>query len=149
VAEVLTTLTPEKPKWYPRFLASLGQYGNVSRACKSARISRETAYTYRHNDPELAAAWAAALELGVDALEDEAKRRAYEGVKKPVFQGKELVGHVQEYSDTLLIFLLKAHKPSVYRETMQHLNLDLSTLTDEQIARIANGEDPLKVVGAK
>ena len=47
-------------------------------------------------------------------LEDEAKRRAYEGVKKPVYQGGKRVGYVQEYSDTLLIFLLKGTNKAKY-----------------------------------
>jgi hypothetical protein len=48
-------------------------------------------------------------------LEDEAVRRAYEGVERPVFQGGKQVGVVREYSDTLLIFLLKALRPEKYR----------------------------------
>ena len=42
-----------------------------------------------------------------DALEAEARRRAVEGVRKPVFYQGVICGWVGEYSDTLLIFLLK------------------------------------------
>jgi hypothetical protein len=51
-----------------------------------------------------------------DLLEDEAFRRAHQGIDKPVFQGKELVGVIREYSDTLLIFLLKGCRPDKYRD---------------------------------
>lgn len=49
-------------------------------------------------------------------LEDEARRRAVDGVDEPVFQGGELVGHVRRYSDRLLEFLLRGRRPTVYRE---------------------------------
>ncbi|SFO43588.1 hypothetical protein [Nitrosospira briensis] len=86
-------------------------------------------YEWRDAFAEFAAAWDKAKQLGIDALEDEAHRRAFEGNVKPVFhQGMEC-GAVREYSDTLGIFLLKAHKPNKYRENA-HLhvsgNLDLA-----------------------
>jgi hypothetical protein len=56
------------------------------------------------------------MQLGTAALENEAVRRAYHGVEKPVFYKGEVCGYTQDYSDTLLIFLLKARKPEVYRE---------------------------------
>jgi hypothetical protein len=49
-------------------------------------------------------------------LEDEAVRRAYEGVEKPVCQMGKEVGVIREYSDTMLIFLLKGLRPAKYRE---------------------------------
>ncbi len=78
------------------------------------------------------------------------------GTEKPVFGsmgqglGSGEVGRIREYSDTLLIFLLKAAQPEKYRETTrtENLNIDLSQLSEEQLARIAAGEDPLKVVGS-
>lgn len=49
-------------------------------------------------------------------MEDEAFRRAVNGTEKPVYQGKELVGHVREYSDTLMIFMLKARRPEKFKD---------------------------------
>jgi hypothetical protein len=46
-------------------------------------------------------------------------RRARDGITEPVCQGGKLVGHVQKYSDSLLIFLLKGAKPKKYSERMQ------------------------------
>lgn len=57
-----------------------------------------------------------ALDDAVDDMELEAKRRAFKGTLKPVYQGGEKVGEIREYSDTLAIFLLKAHRPEKYRE---------------------------------
>ena len=52
--------------------------------------------------------------LGLDALEDEAIRRAREGVVEPVFQAGLHCGNVRKYSDLLLIFLLKSRRPHRY-----------------------------------
>lgn len=55
-------------------------------------------------------------------MEQEAFRRAVEGTEKPVFgsmgfrMGSGEIGRVREYSDTLLIFLLKGARPEKYRE---------------------------------
>jgi len=80
-----------------------------------------------------------------DALEDEAYHRAVEGIEKPVgwYQGKP-GGTVTEYSDTLLIFLLKGRRPEKFAESrrvhmtgqMKHehsRNYDLSKLSDDDL----------------
>ena len=82
-------------------------HGVVSEAAKVANVSRWTVYHERTIDSVFAKEWEAALTLGVEALEDAAKMRAFEG------------------SDTLLIFLLKAHRPAVYRETTRTINTNV------------------------
>ena len=70
--------------------------------------------------------------------EEEADHRAVDGVEKPVFQQKELVGHVTEYSDSLLIAQLKAGNPEKYadRKKVEHegvvLNLTVPDLHGSQ-----------------
>ena len=81
------------------FLEMLRQRGNIREACEAARIGRQTAYDWRAQDPAFAAAWQDALEDACDGLETAAWVRA------------------RKQSDTLLIFLLKAHRPDKYRET--------------------------------
>ena len=61
------------------FLAALETTGNVTLACEMARLPRRSAYDWRADDPEFAADWEKSLDLGIDALEDEANRRAREG----------------------------------------------------------------------
>jgi hypothetical protein len=101
------------------FLTVLAQGGNVSKACEAADIARRTVYEYRDRDPDFAAEWDEAQEQYVNKLEEEADRRAHDGVENPVYQGGELVGFKREYSDTLLIFRLKALKPDKYRENVR------------------------------
>jgi hypothetical protein len=114
-----------------RFLAKLAAGYSIAAACRAERIGRRTAYDWRERDEDFAKAWDAAIEEGSDILEDEARRRAHDGVTKPVYQGGALVGVVREYSDTLLIFLLKARRPQKFRDNVK---VDVSgKLTLEQL----------------
>lgn len=106
-------LTPEK---LTAFCAALAETGIVAKACKAVDISRVTAYEWRDEIPEFAAAWDKALRIGITALEDEAHRRGFDGTDEPVFHQGMACGTVRKYSDTLAIFLLKAHAPDKYRE---------------------------------
>lgn len=104
------------PAWCRAFLAMLSETGNISDACRKARIDRSAAYKRRAADQSFAEKWDDALDAAADVLEAEARRRAHDGVLEPVFyQGYE-VGQVRRYSDTLLIFLLKGARPEKFRE---------------------------------
>ena len=60
------------------------------------------------------------IDIGADALEDEAVRRAVDGVDEQVFYQGKACGVVRKYSDTLLIFLLKGRRPERYRDRSSH-----------------------------
>ena len=105
-----------KKDWKPVFINELARRGNVVAAVARAKVGRQTVYDARSADPAFAAAWDEAIAIADELMEAEARRRAVEGTLRPVFQGGEEVGRVREYSDTLLIFLLKAHKPEKYRD---------------------------------
>lgn len=66
------------------FCAALAETANVGRACRAVGIGRTTAYDWRDDDPDFASMWDRAMKIGVTALEDEATRRAFEGVDDPV-----------------------------------------------------------------
>lgn len=102
-----------------KFLNAFAQYGGILRAEEHSGVTRQSHYHWLKEDPEYAKAFKEAFEMAGDMLENEAFRRAHDGVAKPVYQGKKLVGHVQEYSDTLLIFLLKGLRPEKYRDRLQ------------------------------
>ncbi len=101
------------------FIEKLKASPNVSVAAKAAGINRTYAYKLRGEDAEFAASWDEAVESSTDAAEAEAYRRAVKGTIKPVFHMGKKVGGIREYSDTLLIFLLKAHRPEKYREPVR------------------------------
>jgi hypothetical protein len=121
--------------WQSVFLKHLCERANVSCASKAARISRKTVYAKRNTDPLFKTAWDDALDEACDHLEEEARRRAVEGTNKPIFYRGQVVGHIREYSDTLLIILLKAHRPEKYRENTrnENWNIDPRDWTDAQI----------------
>lgn len=108
-----TRRTPTREK---RFLAALSRGVSVGGAATEAGLSRSTVYEWRAADAGFAARWDAAVEVGTDALEDEARRRAMRGVETPVHYGGKAVGKIQKYSDALLMFLLRARRPEIYRE---------------------------------
>jgi hypothetical protein len=82
-----------------------------------AGIDRGTHYDWLQ-DPEYKAQFEAAQLQAADMLEEEAIRRAYHGIEKPVtIAGKREVIH--EHSDTLLIFLLKGARPQKYRDNVR------------------------------
>src|SRR5215469_13250151 len=101
-----------------RFLEALAETGSVSTATAAAGTSRTRAYELRKADPIFASAWQEAEEVAVDRLEDEARRRALQGVPEPLVSAGKLVRDdegkpisVRRYSDNLLLALLKAHRP--------------------------------------
>lgn len=131
-----TKLTPKKRA---AFLLELARAGNVTLAAQAAGVHRTHVYQWRESDLDFAAAWDAALDQAADLLEEEARRRAYEGLRRIKFDrgrpimvpavgadglvvkddkgNPELVPYVEhEYSDTLLIFLLKGARPEKFRE---------------------------------
>ena len=104
------------PKKGDAFLAAYRECGSVSYAARAEKINRCTHYRWLQQYPEYTEAFAEAREEAADVLEQEARRRAVEGVEAPVFYKGEVCGTVKRYSDVLLIFLLKGARPDKYRE---------------------------------
>lgn len=123
-------------EWDSDFLASLALTPNVAEACRNAGITRKAAYDRRKADPDFAAAWDEALEESTDELVAEVYRRATHGVEKPIYYKGNIVGHVQEYSDSLAAFLLRSHRRSVYGEQVKQDH------TGELVIRVEYGDDP-------
>ena len=97
-------------------MKNLAETGNVSNSCYVAGITRPGAYKARKSDEAFAEAWDVAEEDAVQSLELEARRRAFDGVEKPVFHAGVECGRINQYSDVLMMFLLKAHRPDTYRD---------------------------------
>jgi hypothetical protein len=85
-------------------------------------------------DPTYPAHFAHAEAQAARILEDEARRRAREGVRKPVlYQGKQVYatgpGGVREplfeteFSDSLMALLLKGNDPSKFKERIEQINV--------------------------
>jgi hypothetical protein len=96
------------------FIQALSDHGNVTTAAKQAGVSRSWVYRHRVQNHEFSQAWDQAIEEAADRLAGEAVRRALNGVEEVRYFKGEPVGVVRKYSDQLLMFLLKAYKPSVF-----------------------------------
>jgi hypothetical protein len=101
------------------FLEELRKMPNVSAAARACGVAPAAAYNLRKVDASFAEAWDAALEEAYDTLEAEAHRRAFEGVTKPIHYKGVKVDTVREYSDTLLMFLLKGRRRKVFGDKSQ------------------------------
>ena len=96
------------------FLVAYAEGSNTSVAARIAKTSRRNIYFWLDRDPEFRECYEAARRLVVRAHVDEAERRAFVGVRDPVFQAGVRVGYRRKYSDVLAIFLLKAMDPETF-----------------------------------
>lgn len=122
------------------FLEILMDTDNVSLAASKIGMSRSRMYQYKNEKDEsgelvhadFSKAWDEAVEIATDTLVHEARRRAVGGVKKPVgwYQG-HAGGEVREYSDALLMFLIKAHRPEYRDKIDANIQGDITIIKQE------------------
>ncbi|SFW16265.1 hypothetical protein [Chitinophaga sancti] len=109
-----------KEKMQQDALAAYEACGNITEACKKSKIARRTFYNWldesKPDNKYFIDGFKAVSKMAIGVLEDEANRRAVKGVKKGIYYKGKRVAWVQEYSDTLLIVLLKAHAPEKYKD---------------------------------
>ncbi len=96
----------------------------VATAAKTARMDRGTHFAWMKTDERYAERFNALRDERVDEFEVEAARRAVQGVSRLVLhngapvrltkKGKPL--EITEYSDALLMFILKAERPGKYKD---------------------------------
>jgi hypothetical protein len=144
------------------FLSALSLTGKVSEAARACGYTdTATLQRYRREDEEFAEQWDLALESAANILEEEAIRRATEGVLEPVFYKGEVAGYKTNYSDTLLMFMLRGLKPGVYRENQRggetNINFGIAVLPMtaqsegawEQRSRLMHDEQKTITIEAK
>ena len=123
--------------WIPAFLRALSEGLCVREAARVAGTCPSTVYHHRQADEAFCACWNRAAERGTELLEQEAVRRAYHGVGRPVFYKGEQCGTIQEYSDPLLIFMLKARRPEMYRDMVEQGKGGVNVSVQANIAAVA------------
>ena len=119
----LPTTTDQKKR---AFLEAYRNCGTMRGAASSIGINHTTAYDWKNADSEFKEALEIARIDAGEALEDEARRRAYKG------------------SDVLLIFLLKGFFPGKYKEgkvqvqnaPTVNISADLQKLDPSELSRI-------------
>jgi len=137
-----------RPAWQlrdalERFLVEYEQRGTMVQCCRLAGVSWATVTREAERNPDFAERFREAEQTVLERLETEAMRRAVEGtvVRSRKFWRGELVGEdvKTEYSDNLLMMLLRAKAPSTYR--------DNSLITINQVIKAVEGFDPAEVLG--
>ena len=98
-----------------KFLAHFREHGLLHLAAKAANVTTETVRNHRKDDPEFSEAYDTALEEFRDELEQEAYRRAVQGVEEDHYFKGDHTHTTVKYSDRLMELLLKRHRPE-YRD---------------------------------
>ena len=122
--------------WSKAFLSALATTGVVLRACEAVGVERTTVWRRRKDDPDFAQAYKEAQHTGALLLEAEAIRRARDGLVRKQFTkagvpiidpatGEQYVEY--QYSDHLLMMLLKRYFPDKYREAATQVNIQSNT----------------------
>jgi hypothetical protein len=124
------------------FLESYREWANISCAAAAAGCDRSAVYYWLEHDPAFSAAFNLAGEAATERLEKEAWRRATEGTpyKRTSYWHGEPVGTDEkiEYSDQLMMLLLRARKPDTYREKVD--------VTVSQVVKAIAGIEPASVL---
>lgn len=109
--------------------------GNISQAAKELGVDRNTIYAHIKASPTLQTVLQNSREELVDIAESALLRGVIEG------------------NMTAIIWTLKASPAAKARGWSEHhqieqtsINIDYATLTDEQLKRIARGDNPIDVV---
>lgn len=138
----------DRARRFESFLFYLRDGNTQAYARRRAGLSEGQITRRRTNSTDFAGQMDAAIAEGSGMLEQEAIRRAVQGVKEPVYYKGDVVGHVEKRSDSLLMFLLKARDPR-YRESRQVVEstshttvspgapaFDPTKLTDDQLIQL-------------
>ena len=119
------------PHTRARVIEEFRRTGRVDLACAACGVDRTTHYSWIQRHEDYKAAFEEARDQVNGLLEDEAVRRAYRGTIKPVSIGGQ-VHFVTEFSDQLLMFLLKCRNRPVFgdRQQIEHSGNLVDALRD-------------------
>lgn len=119
---IIRPLPPDAPALtntqQTELIAHLIASGSMQKAADSIGVPIASVRLALSADPALwGAAESAIRSCRVAILEDEAMRRAVDGVEEPVYQAGQLVGTKRVYSDSLLKLMLQAADPARYGDS--------------------------------
>ena len=104
----------------------------ITAICEEAGIKRNTFYTWIKKDEDFRKAWNEVWEWGIDRY---MPGMVAAQVKKALQGDTYAVKYLSELSGRMI-------------KTERKINLDMSKLSDEQLQRIAKGEDPFVVASS-
>jgi hypothetical protein len=137
-------ITHQKKRAFLNVFAALG---GINKTCAALDVDHSQHYYWLKTDQAYAQAFEEAKRLAAHTLEEEALRRARDGVTRTVYHHGVPVGEERHYSDVLLIFLLKGMLPEKYRESRQERasTQTISDLLKAVLLEMATREPPRTV----
>ena len=105
------------------FIEALAETGIVEDACRRVGMSRTSADNLRKRPcgAPFRRAWQAAVDYALHRIEENAHRRARDGVARPIFHKGEQVGEWRHYDERLTMFLLHSYRPERYGKALDRL----------------------------
>ena len=124
-----------KPEVQRAFIEALAETGSVKAACRRVGRADHGVYQLRRHPEaeEFRRAWQAALDLGIQRIENVAMDRAINGTEEPVYSYGKLVGTRIKYNDRLLMFMLRNRAPGRFTDGRAKA---LSASDKTQLARL-------------
>jgi len=106
-------ITPARQR---AFILALAECGIVTQAARQIGASAEALYRLRNKagGEEFSAAWDAAIDRGVQRLEDTALARAMRGEERLVVSGGKVLGTEIRHNDALVMFFLRNRRGERY-----------------------------------
>jgi hypothetical protein len=102
--------------WMMTFLVALAKEKHISKACKAARVSRDTAYEYRGKVEGFRELWNELIEEQTDDIEAAAVEVATEGHERTIYGKDGSVKGTERIKDVnAMKFLLTGRRPKVYQ----------------------------------
>lgn len=92
------------------FLDVLRTTGNISASARAANINSRLAHSLKILDNDFSQEWDLAKNEALDDLEAALRQRAIDGVEKPVYYAGKECGVQRSYSDSVGMYILKAHR---------------------------------------
>ncbi len=136
VAPRRNSITPNRQR---AFIAHLAATGIVAEAARAIGASLEALYKLRHKAgaEEFSAAWDAAVDRGVQRLEDGALARAIRGEERMVVSGGQVLGTEVRHNDALVMFFLRHRRPDRYGTALRPGSALYDRIAAEAVARWA------------
>ena len=117
---------PSELTWerFERICETLRQCGQRYKSCEAHGFNYQTVLDRmkereKADDHRWRALWDNSVERYRDDLEDEARRRAFEGTEEGVWYKGEMVGTERRYSDRLMEVLLRGERPHKFRDNVK------------------------------
>ncbi len=119
--------------WRKPFLEIYAKNGNIRKSSDLMGIGSMTVRVAMKRDPEFREQVNLAYQDYADTIEEEARRRAVDGIPRNKYFRDQLLETETEYSDRLLEMLLKGAKPERYRDRVDVSGKIETTIDPKQI----------------